>query len=166
LVDIKLSMFFDRASVQRKVKDGTKSVLARAGAFVRRTAKGLIRPGKKPAKPGNAPHSHLGLLKQFIFFGYDERTESVVIGPALLNGKSDSNVTVPELLEFGGEAVLRKDIYVTNEVGRDARGKFVTGGKSLVKAGTHLLYHKFPFMAPAMEQEAPKFPQLFSDAVK
>lgn len=141
MVDIKFEMFFDRPRVLRKVKDGTKASLSKLGAFVRRTAKGLIRSGKRSAKPGSPPKSHLGILKDLIFFGYDERRESVVVGPQLFKGKAQrANPTVPNLLEFGGETVNWR--------------------------GHAAVYHAFPFMHPAMEKESPKFPDVFSGCVK
>ena len=137
MVDVKFSMFFDRAGVIKKVKDGTKSVLSKAGAFVRRRAQTSIRKRKKSSTPGSPPSSHVGLLRQLIFFGYDARTESVVVGPKLLKSKSP---TVPQLLEFGGRV--------------------------RTKEGTPNTYRRFPFMAPALKAEAPKFPSLFANAVR
>src|SRR5690349_8419313 len=104
-INIKFSSFFDRPAVKAKVKDGTQSALSKIGAFVRRSAKGLIRPGKKAAKPGNPPKSHVGTLKDLIFFAYDDKNDSVVIGPQLFRSKT--NPTVPQLLEVGGTTTLK-----------------------------------------------------------
>ena len=84
--DIK-RMFFDRQAVISKVDAATRRVLSRFGAFVRRSAKSSIRKRKKAAPPGQPPSSHTGLLKKFIFFGYDADRRSVVIGPTRLNQK-------------------------------------------------------------------------------
>lgn len=138
MVDVKFSMFFDRAGVQRKVKDGTKSVLAKAGAFVRQRAKTSIRKRRRIATAGSPPSSHAGQLRDLLLFGYDERTSSVVVGPQLFRHRSNS--TVPGLLEFGG-------------ITHDARGR-------------RLNYRAFPYMGPALEKEKGKFPGLFSGAVK
>jgi hypothetical protein len=137
VVDIKFSQFFDRAAVIEKVEDGTKSVLAKAGAFVRTRAKSSIRSRKKPATPGTPPSSHTGILKNLILFGYEPATESVVIGPKLFRS---ANPTGPELLEYGGN------------------------GKTL--AGKPAIYQKFPFMEPALEAERDHFAELFSNAIK
>lgn len=138
MIDVKFSMFFDRANVQKHVKDCTKSVLSKAGAFARRTMKGLIRSAKKSADPGDPPKSHTGRLKDLIYFGYDEQSQSVVIGPALFKSQ---NPTVPQLLNEGG---------VTKHwrTGKPAR------------------YRAFPFVEPTMEIEEPKIPNLFRDAIK
>jgi len=129
-------MFFDRENVIKHVKDGTKSALSKLGSYVRRTAKGLIRPGKKAAKPGNPPHSHAGQLKELIYFGYDEQTESMVVGPQLFKRR---NPTVPDLLEHGGTTT-------------DYRGRRAT-------------YRGNPFMLPALEKESAKAPSLFANAI-
>jgi hypothetical protein len=78
-----------------------------------------------------------------IFFGYDAKAESVVIGPQLLNrrrrrGRSVS--TVPELLEKGGDAVT--------DDGKPAH------------------YSAFPYMGPALDKERDKLGDLFADSVK
>jgi hypothetical protein len=140
MVDIKFSMFFDKPGVIKHVKDGTESVLSKAGAFTRRTMKGLIRPGKKPAKPGKPPKSHTGIFKDLIYFGYDEKTQSVVIGPKL--SKRSQSPTVPELLDRGGTIAHHW------------------------KTGKPATYHAFPYVQPALEIEAPKFPELFTNAIK
>jgi|SRR5581483_6214999 len=136
-VDIKFSMFFDREKVKRKVKDGTKSSLSKMGAFVRQRAKTSIRPRKKSSVPGQPPSSHAGQLRDRIFFGYDERSESVVIGPTLFKQESP---TAPHLLEFSGTT--------TGPHGEPRR------------------YRKFPFMEPALQKEQDKFPGLFEGSVK
>ncbi len=139
MVDIKFSQFFDREGVIDKVKDGTKSALSKAGSFVRQRAKSSIRKRKKSAQPGNPPSSHTGLLKKFIFFGYDAETESVVVGPQLF--KSGTPTPVTQLLEFGGETRSWRD-------------------------GSPAKYNAFPFMGPALEAERDKFPELFANSVK
>ena len=136
MVDIKFSQFFDRPGVAGKIKAATKKALSKFGAFVRTAARRSIRTRKKSSTPGNPPSSHVGLLKKLIFFGYDNETETVLVGPHLLNGRSTSGAA---LLEFGG-------------VGQ-VNGKRAT-------------YHRFPFMAPALEGERDKFPGLFANAVK
>lgn len=128
-------MFFDRAAVTDKVKEGTKSPLAKFGAFVRQRAKGLLRKRKKSATPGNPPSSHIGLLKDLIFFGYDT-SHSVLVGPTRFRSGTP---TAPQLLEQGGRTIRR---------------------------GKPALYRQFPFMAPALEAEAPKFPELFANSVR
>lgn len=103
-VGIKLAKtrFFDRQAVQRAVAAGTRKALSRAGAFVRARARQLIRRRKGYSRPGQPPHSHVGLLKDHIYFVYDQQSQSVVIGPALLGRRVQRGPTVPQVLEFGG----------------------------------------------------------------
>ncbi|NUQ11337.1 MAG: hypothetical protein HUU26_03275, partial [Gemmatimonadaceae bacterium] len=77
--------------------------LSRAGAFIRQRAKSSIRRRRGASRPGNPPHSHTGYLRNFIFFGYEPATESVVIGPVKLNQK---NTEAPRTLEHGGTTVI------------------------------------------------------------
>ena len=96
-------LFFNRTAVTGAVDRATRSVLGRFGAYVRRTAKGSIRKAKGPAKPGRPPHSHTGLLRNFIFFHYSPEIRSVVIGPALFARSSGAQQT----LEHGGAVRVR-----------------------------------------------------------
>ena len=97
-------LFFDRQAVISRVDPATRKVLSKFGAFVRRTAKGSIRNRKAAAPPGSPPSSHTGLLKKFIFFGYDPQRESVVIGPTRLDRRGQGEA--PSLLEHGGQTTL------------------------------------------------------------
>lgn len=100
MVKLKLQFqFFDTDAVIRAVDKGTIAALSKAGAFVRRTAKGLIRKRKGVAAHGQPPSSHVGTLKRLIFFGFDSGKRSVAIGPTAF-GKAEA----PGLLEFGGTA--------------------------------------------------------------
>lgn len=140
MLDITYKMFFDAPNVIKKIKDGTKSVMSKAGAFIRQRAKTSIRPRKGIAKPGQPPSSHDGTLRKLIFFGYDSSTDSVVIGPKLKGG-GQSDPTTPHLLEFGGTTKS----WRTQKTAR---------------------YHVFPYMEPALEKEKDKFRDLFQGAVK
>jgi hypothetical protein len=137
--DIK-RMFFDRQAVISKVDAATRRVLSKFGAFVRRSAKSSIRKRKKPAPPGQPPSSHTGLLKKFIFFGYDADRRSVVIGPTRLNQKGRGEA--PPLLEYGGKATLVR------------RGK-----------KKHVTYQARPYMGPAFEKEKPQLPAMWRGSI-
>jgi hypothetical protein len=130
---------FDREKVKRSVDAGTRKVLSKFGAFVRQRAKTSIRKRKGTSPPGQPPYSHVGLLRRFILFAYDQPRRSVVIGPMLLREESDA----PKLLEHGGDAVLEE------------------GGKA-----RHVRYRPRPFMQPALEAEKPKLPALWRDSVR
>ena len=134
-------MFFDRQAVVSKVDAATRRVLSRFGAFVRRSAKSSIRKRKKPAPPGQPPSSHTGLLKKFIFFGYDAARQSVVIGPTRLNQKGRGEA--PPLLEYGGKATLVR------------RGK-----------KKRVTYQARPYMGPAFEKEKPQLPAMWRGSVR
>ena len=138
--DIK-KCFFDREAVVSRADAATRKVFSKFGAFVRRTAKGSIRNRSKASPPGSPPSSHTGLLKKFIFFGFDPDAKSVVIGPARLDkrGRGDA----PSLLEHGGATTLVR------------RGK-----------RERAAYAARPYMGPAFEKEQPKLPAMWRDSVK
>lgn len=135
------AVFFDRQAVISKVDAASRKVLSKFGALVRRSAKSSIRKRKKPAPPGSPPSSHTGLLKKFIFFGYDTDARSVVIGPTRLNQKGRGEA--PPLLEYGGKTTLKR------------RGK-----------RKRTTYKARPYMGPAFEKEKPQLPAMWRDSVR
>jgi len=137
-------MFFDSKTVRQKTDKATRRVLSRFGAFVRQTAKRSIRKRKKPSQPGKPPSSHLGLLKKFIFFGFDVVRRSVVIGPMRLTQKGRGEA--PSVLEYGGVVTMR------------------AGRREGKRKKAHI--RPRPFMGPAMEKEQQQLPALWRDSVK
>ena len=143
LVHVK-QLFFDRAAVTRRLDPATRKVLGKFGALVRKTARWSIRRRKGPSNPGEPPHNQTGLLKKFIFYSYDPLRESVVIGPAKLNGTK--GVDVPSVLEYGGVSVI-------------GDGGFL-GPKRRVEIAAR------PYMRPAYEKTEKELPALWRDSVK
>lgn len=107
MFDMKIkTLFFDRQRVLKAVDSARRKVLSKFGAFVRQRARSSIRPGGKGnivSKPGQPPRSHVGLLKRFLFFAFDETSKSVVIGPAKINTGTEA----PSVLEHGGTTLVR-----------------------------------------------------------
>lgn len=136
-------MFFDRQEVLAAIDTSAKKVLSKFGAFVRTGARHSIRKAKGASKPGQPPHSHVGLLRDKIVFGYDTEARSVVIGPLPLRSMG----TIPPLLEYGGRAVR------SVKVGKRRQNKTVT-------------YAPRPFMGPAFEKELPKLPAMWAGSVQ
>jgi len=137
--DIK-QLFFDKPAVINAVDRATRKVLSKFGAFVRTTARHSIRKRKQPAPPGKPPSSHTGLLKKFIYFGYDPSKRSVVIGPVRLSERGRGELPgAPPLLEYGG----------TRKVGKKVA-----------------FYKARPFMGPAFENEKPQLPAMWASSVK
>lgn len=130
--------FFDKKKVLLAVGKARVQALSKAGAFVRTRARSSIRKRKKVSAPGKPPSSHKGLLKQFLFFAYDEGSKSVVIGPARIR-----NNRAPEALEYGGTATVF------------SHGKRVP---ARIRAR--------PFMHPALAAEAPNFAGLWANSVR
>ncbi|MEM6503893.1 MAG: hypothetical protein AAF711_00350 [Planctomycetota bacterium] len=138
------SMFFDRQKVVDATDRASRRVLSRFAAFVRQRARTSIRKRKGTSAPGGPPHSHVGLLRRFIFFGYDPRKRSVVIGPTAL---SNSNGEAPSLLEYGGTARIRDPRNPRSGRRRTAR------------------FRERPYMGPALEAEQPKLPSMWRNSI-
>ncbi len=162
MFDLKVkNLFFDGQRVKSAVDRARRRVLSKAGAFVRRRAKSSIRRRKDPAPPGKPPSSHVGLLRRLIFFSYDPRGDSVVIGPVR---RSDSDA--PHTLEFGGRVKTRKATRVRVKAGRDKSGRFKKDRIVKVSAGTVMTYRPRPYMGPALKAEEPKLPRMWANSVK
>jgi len=141
---VSVEMFFDRKKVLRAADRANRRNLSKAGAFIRTTAKHSIRKRKAAAPPGSPPSLHTGLLRRFIFFGYERSRQTVVVGPMRLNQKAG---TAPAALEHGGTSVV-----VEGTRRRRRKRRVRIRGR--------------PFMGPAMTKEAPKFPKLWANSVR
>ena len=133
------TLFFDRAKIARAVDLAKRESLAKAGGFVRTTAKRSIRNRKGTSLPGKPPHSHVGLLRRFIYFAYDPDSESVVVGPVKITRPTNA----PHALEFGGTTVVK----------RKHRKR-----KVRIKAR--------PFMGPALQKQRAQLPRVWANSVR
>lgn len=96
-IGVDTSMFFSTRAVRQAVDRAKRRVLIQQGAYLRKVAQHLIHRRRGASRAGSPPHSHAGLLRDQIFYGYDRAAESVVVGPRVFN-RSDA----PGVLEFGG----------------------------------------------------------------
>jgi hypothetical protein len=172
--------FFDRSVVERSLDTATKKNLSQAGRFVRTRARTSMkrrknRVNKKTGKeisspPGRPPFAWsedpVATLKN-ILFAYDPSRQSVIVGPVGLNQKQYLGGqlragTVPELHEFGGRMGFRE-----KRVGKTwrsiGRRKPRPGQPTRVRTA---VYPARPYMGPALEAEAPKFPDLWHNSVR
>lgn len=132
--------FFDAPKIKQMMDQKSRQALSKMGAFIRRRARSSIRRNQKVSEPGRPPHAHTsaggtGFAAgiKFIVFAYDARAKSAIIGPIAFNqGKGEC----PELLEHGGVKTHRR-------------------------SGKRLFYRERPFMQPALEEELPRFAQLY-----
>lgn len=174
-LDIK-DRFFDRARVVKWMEQHDKRALARSGAFIRRRAvtdvlrrtipasqrrragrnarSGQYDRIRQSATAGNPPVVHsrnkYANLRN-ILFGLDMVRQSVQIGPigiASLRLKGGSRETVPELMEFGGTAVVHE--YRFTPTGEWQLGEVKSAPFRRSRSTT---YAPHPFMSVALERE-------------
>jgi len=105
--------FFDRKAVIDKIGPARARALAKAGAFIQRRAKSSMRERKQPSPPGQPPSVHKGALRRLLFFSYDDRAQSVVVGPVPLNFIG----VVPPALEYGGQTRRKNQLRRIRRVG-------------------------------------------------
>lgn len=135
--------FFDNEKVQKAADRMKIRGLARASGFVRTTARRSIRRRKKNSFPGEPPHAHSGEIK-LIFFGYDERTGTSVIGPLDFKRRH-----IPEVLEHGGTSTGYRRNAKTGQVER-----------------VEYQVEARPFMNPALLKAVPVFPGEFKNGLR
>jgi len=101
------SMFFNTRRVRDAVDRAKRRVLIRQGSYLRMVARHMIHRRRGASRPGHPPHSHVGLLRDQIFYGYDRAAGSVVVGPRVFKASRD----IPGLLEFGGRHPRTGAVY-------------------------------------------------------
>jgi len=141
---VSVETFFDRRKVIRAADRANRRNLSKAGAFIRTAARHSIRKRKGASPPGSPPSSHTGLLRRFIFFGYERSRQTVVVGPMRLNQKAGA---APAALEHGGTSV-------------------VVEGTRRRRRKRPVRIRARPYMGPALAKEAPKFPKLWANSIK
>lgn len=180
-IDTAKRFFFDSDYVAARVSKAKRKVLSMAGAFIRRTARRLITKRKSPSKPGRPPTSWTGILKRFIFFAYDPQNESVIVGPAKTNqiffdgdGEPVSG-TVPSVLEYGGEITISESLWPGVTIGglnipprwqrTDFRYRRAGTQADFPRRRRTIHIEARPSMGPSLDENLPKFPDLWSDSV-
>jgi hypothetical protein len=134
-------LFFDRPGIIKKVNAAVLKKLNHIGGLIRKTARNSIKSEKGPSDPGKPPHSHTGLLKDHIYYGYDETNDSVVVGPCLLNRGTDA----PHVLEYGGTGVVK-------------RGPWRRGKRKQFRAR--------PFMQPALDANKDNISKILENSLR
>jgi len=171
MLDMRIKdLFFDRKKVEDAVDKPRRALLSKAGAFIRQRAKTSMRKRKAASSPGQPPSAHVGLLKKFMFFGYDPGADTVVVGPAKTNqvffnndGKPVTG-TVPAVLEYGGQI----NIFEVEKGGKwqraDLRSKRRIAG--LPTRLRRVTIAPRPYMQPALTAELPRLPVLWRNSVR
>lgn len=104
IIKMHAKMFFDRQKVIDALGKARKASLSKAGGLVRTIARRSMRKRRKPSPPGKPPRVVRGLLKKFLFFGYEAGSQTVVVGPAALKPQP----VAPATLEYGGNVARLK----------------------------------------------------------
>lgn len=164
-VDTAVNYFFDRPAVKKATGNMNRRALSKIGAFIRTRDRSSMKPAGKKGKvsrPGEPPRVRKGQLKKFHYFVYSPDTESVVVGPVLLNGGKRNGQTVPNKIEFGG--TIKSELVelsgglvvpANSALGRKAGGrKFTRTARLEARPHTGPAFEKTkPEMAPAFKGE-------------
>ncbi len=154
--------FFDRRRVQEALTAAEKKNLSLIGSYIRQRARTrILRRRKGASDPLSPPHVHsqdsVRNLKN-ILFAYDPNLHAVIVGPVGLRKRVDTteiaNQTVPQILEFGGVAVIHEERYKRSTktvwYRRDDRTKVEESKEYRTRTAS---YAPRPFMSVALKQE-------------
>ena len=173
--------FFD--TLDKRYDKERMEVLNKAGKVVRGIARRSIRKRAwkaaanrrgRPAKhgtyttywggttsispAGSAPRSHtsgstFGIKS--ILYGYDSKTDQVIVGPV---GGNRSRNSVPQVLEFGGQTVTNIPAYAIAK-------KRAVGIYTKRKHRMRKTIKARPYMGPALKIFTKDYPKLFRDTL-
>lgn len=103
---MRLILEWEGDNVRRASDRAIKRNLMRSGAYVRTTMRRGLKRRRRISRPGEKPSIHTHGLNSLrnIRFGWDESTQTVVVGPV----KFGSGTGVPAALEHGGRAVSKR----------------------------------------------------------
>ena len=139
--------FFDRKKIEREVGRVEARKLNQVGGLTRKIARRSLRKRKHGISvPGQPPFSHgpRHLLRNNIFYFFDKSKGRVMIGPVKLN--TQVSHIVPKTLEIGGTV----------------RGRGFKDGKVRTVS---MRFNSRPFMKPAHDKAAKKFPAMFRNSL-
>ena len=158
--------FFDRDAIMKAVDKGIRKQLGWFGGYVRRAARNSIKDNLGYSKPGSPPFSHTGLLKNFIFYVYNYKTQEVIIGPAKTNQRNawgyGGKKTIPETLEYGGmirvrEHQLKNGQWVRTDLRYRVNATHYRSGVGRQSRQRLAFIEARPYMGPAFLRSLPKF---------
>jgi len=132
--------------VNREVATRTRRTMTEMGRRIRRHAQLSMVFASGPSAPGTPPHAHKGRLRDVVLYHYDPRERKVTTGttPQSTSGTSPS---LPELHEYGGRTM--RTVRVRGKVRR-----------------VRVTYPRRPYLAPALEAEAPRLPDVWRKSVR
>lgn len=154
-LDAAKKAFFDTVKLIDSIDRAERIALAKQAGFVRRYAQLSMRKRKKPSEPGQPPSAHdEQLLKKFLFYGYDDRTGSAVVGPMKLNHVQFGD-PVPQALEQGGVTKVLEVLKAGEWKRADLRSRRRLAG--LPMRMREAVIEARPYMAPAEKAMRAKF---------
>lgn len=151
MIKMRFKFRLDTPRVMSALSKGENRTLFKAGGFLRKTARSLIRRRKKISAPGQPPSTQTGYLKEAIRFDVEKNRRTVVIGPVPLNRSNDQHQLPATTLEFGGRVASR----ITTS----------RHGKKKTKKRVVMRYQARPFMGPALETTIGVFPKMAKGSV-
>ena len=140
-MDLKFLLFFDDPAIESKLDPAIAKALSQLGAYTRRDAKSSLKYGPGSARPGDPPivHRSSGFTRK-------KKSKGAV--------KQQPSSPLRELIYFGYDPEMK------TMVAGPILGGSRTGAPQTLERRTH------PFMAPALERQEAKLPNLFTDCVR
>lgn len=181
MLTTKLRFMIDGTLLNAAIKRAKPIVTSRQAGLVRKVARWSLRYDKGASRPGKPPHSHTGLLRNFLLYDYDRQAQggegAAVIGPALLTWGANRRTaffgddgkpvrgTVPQVLEFGGQITIME--VQANDGGWVRVTRFPRRLlRSRKRRYTKIRIQARPFMGPALLKAQNQLAGYWNGAVK
>ena len=173
LITVDRSMFFDSKKVTSAVDRARKLQLSRAGAFIRRTAKGLIKnaPARRmkdmTADEQKAFKRRVALA---LYYGRKRPKKPRVSTPAPAGKPPYSRTGLLKRIYFGYERQTKSVVVGPMKLNTKVRQSrtapnLLEFGGTVQRDGKTVMAHKHPYMGPALEKELPNLPIRFGASV-
>lgn len=146
-----------------RIEERSRKAMMHIGGFAMKTMRRMMRKSTAPmphAIPPMAPKYSAKTIRRLTFFAYEDRIRGVVVGPVPFPGGkivTPIGKTVPQLLDEGGAAVMRKEqtvlkdratnrIYSLSSLGAQKIIRRSSFRKSLKKKGAARQKARYHFM--------------------
>lgn len=156
--------FFDRRTVIAAIGRGAALAMGRQGAYVRAIARNSMKVRQGASPPGQPPYAHERKIKDLLYYAFDKRSLTTVVGPVQL-GKSRALETLEKGGKFAISGIINRQgefipLYGMTPEGRRAAQN---SGK-LVRRSFDIAAR--PYMKPALIKAKPKLKSFWKGAVR
>ena len=170
----KARSFFSSDAVKAAVDEVERKNQAQAAGSIRTSAQRLQKYGTKPANAGDPPTAHRDgrgpLMRKRLFFAFELRTRSTIIGPERL-GSGDALEAMEQGKSVRRTVVVKSTAWPMSPKQREAFERLKAERRLPRRKSPRTVTKTFrvdarPFMRPALARNLDKVSGVWADSVK